>query len=45
MSPKAEQRAVDALEADLRSGRWDDRLGHFRRLPHYDGAIRLVVGH
>lgn len=38
-----EQRAVAALAADLASGAWDQRHGHLRDLPAYDGALRLIV--
>jgi SAM-dependent methyltransferase len=38
-----EQRAVAALSADLASGAWDERHGHVRAQPVYDGGLRLVV--
>jgi SAM-dependent methyltransferase len=38
-----EGRSVQALAADLASGAWDERHGHLRGLPEYDGALRLVV--
>ena len=38
-----EQRFVDALAADLRSGAWDDRYGDWRTRPTFDGALRLIV--
>jgi len=31
------------LAADLASGGWDERHGHFRTAPEYDGALRLVI--
>ena len=31
------------LAADLRSGAWDRRLGHLRRLPELDVGYRLVI--
>lgn len=34
-----------ALRADLASGAWDDRYGHLRTQPTFDGSLRLVVGH
>jgi SAM-dependent methyltransferase len=37
------QRVVAAVEADLRSGDWDSRHGHLRRLAEYDAGLRLVV--
>jgi SAM-dependent methyltransferase len=38
-----EARAVASLESDLASGRWDDRFGHLRRQPEFEGSLRLVV--
>ena len=38
-----EDRAVDALAADLASGRWDERHGHLRTQSAFTGALRLVV--
>jgi SAM-dependent methyltransferase len=37
------QRGVDRLAADLRSGRWDERFGHLRRLESVDLGYRLVI--
>ena len=39
-----EARFVEALTADLKSGAWDQRYGHLRTQPTYDGAMRLIVG-
>lgn len=39
-----EDRCVASLAADLKSGRWDERYSHFRTLPAYEGAMRLIVG-
>jgi hypothetical protein len=39
----AEDRAVTTLAADLASGAWDERHGHWRRLADYDGGLRLIV--
>jgi SAM-dependent methyltransferase len=39
-----EQRFVAALSADLESGRWDQRYGHYRTQPSFAGALRLIVG-
>jgi hypothetical protein len=30
------------LAADLESGRWDERHGHLRTQPEYDGSLRLI---
>jgi len=38
-----EQRAVAHLAKDLASGAWDERYGHWRERPSYDGGLRLVV--
>jgi SAM-dependent methyltransferase len=38
-----EQRAVTALERDLRDGTWDARNGALRTLDAYDAGLRLVV--
>jgi SAM-dependent methyltransferase len=38
-----EERAVARLAADLASGAWDERHGHLRDLPAFEGALRLVV--
>jgi len=33
------------LADDLASGVWDERWGHLRTLPEFDGGLRLVIGH
>jgi SAM-dependent methyltransferase len=38
-----EERAVEALRADLASGAWDARWGHLRTQRSYDGSLRLLV--
>ena len=41
---EAERRAgSERLASDLRSGRWDERFGHLRRLDELDVGYRLVV--
>jgi hypothetical protein len=40
-----EQRAIKALQADLRSGAWDARHGHLRSQASYEGGLRLIVSH
>ena len=42
--PAAVQRFVCSLTADLASGKWDERYGHLRRQPFFDGPLRLVIG-
>ena len=39
-----EARFVEALTRDLASGRWDERYGHLRTQPTFEGALRLIVG-
>jgi SAM-dependent methyltransferase len=38
-----EARFVRRLGDDLASGTWDERYGHLRTQPSYDGALRLVT--
>lgn len=38
-----EEKYVNALAADIRSGEWDRKYGHFRTLPNFTCALRLVV--
>jgi SAM-dependent methyltransferase len=38
-----EARFTSALSVDLRSGDWDARYGAWRKLPTYEGSLRLVV--
>jgi SAM-dependent methyltransferase len=40
----AKERFVRRLGEDLRSGAWDARFGHWRHMPFFEGALRLVVG-
>ncbi|WP_422114664.1 class I SAM-dependent methyltransferase [Brachybacterium sp. UNK5269] len=37
-------RFEETLRADLASGRWDDRYGHLRTQPTFEGSLRLIVG-
>jgi hypothetical protein len=37
------QRFEDRLNADLRSGRWDEPRGDLR--PFFEGSLKLIVGH
>ena len=41
---EAVERFVKALSADLESGAWDEKYGHWRKEPFFDGPLRLVVG-
>jgi len=38
-----EQRFESDLRADLESGAWDERHGHLRTQPQFDGCLRLLV--
>lgn len=38
------ERFVRALADDLASGRWDEKFGHLRTQPFFDGPLRLVTG-
>lgn len=37
------ERGLEALRADLESGRWDERHGHLRTTPELDVGLRLVI--
>jgi SAM-dependent methyltransferase len=41
---ETEDRFERTLRADLASGVWDDRYGHLRTQPTFDGSLRLIVG-
>lgn len=43
MNTAVVDRVVAAVNDDLRSGRWDARHGHLRRLTSYDAGLRLVI--
>jgi SAM-dependent methyltransferase len=43
MAPAVIDRVLAALEADLRSGAWDERHGHLRELESLDVGLRLIV--
>ena len=43
IDPGAEARSVAALRAALDDGSWDERHGHLRSAPDYDGSLRLVI--
>ncbi|MEM1364024.1 MAG: class I SAM-dependent methyltransferase [Pseudomonadota bacterium] len=40
----AVERFVTALSADLDSGAWDEKYGHWRTEPFFEGPLRLVIG-
>jgi hypothetical protein len=37
------ERVQRELAADLQSGVWDTKYGHYRTMPTFIGALRLVV--
>ncbi|WP_200411025.1 class I SAM-dependent methyltransferase [Virgibacillus salexigens] len=43
VSEETASKGVTKLEADLQSGKWDKRYGHYRRQPFFVGALRLLV--
>ena len=43
MSPAVVDRVVAAVRRDLRTGAWDHRHGHLRRLDAYDVGLRLII--
>jgi hypothetical protein len=43
MAPEETERGLEALRADLESGRWDERHGHLREAPELDVGLRLLV--
>lgn len=45
VAPEVEPRFVAALSADLASGAWDARYGHWRRMATYEGSRRLIISH
>ena len=38
------ERFVTRLSSDLESGAWDDKYGHWRKEPFFDGPLCLVIG-
>ncbi len=40
----AVSRFIDHLSSDLATGRWDEKYGHLRSQPWFDGPLRLIVG-
>lgn len=43
VAPDAEARFASTLSEDLASGAWDQRWGHLRTQPTFDGGLRLVI--
>lgn len=44
ISNKVQDRFRRTLSDDLASGVWDERYGHCRSMPTFEGALRLIVG-
>ena len=40
---EAQARFVARLSADLESGAWDERFGHLRAQPEFEGSIRILT--
>jgi SAM-dependent methyltransferase len=45
VDPDSQIRIVDALRKDLETGAWEERYGHWRQKPTFEGSLRLVVGY
>lgn len=43
IAPGVEARFEQHLKADLASGAWDRKYAHFRTMPTFHGALRLVI--
>jgi SAM-dependent methyltransferase len=43
VDPAAEPRFVEDLSRDLQSGTWDEKYGHLRHQPFFEGSLRLIV--
>lgn len=43
VAPEVQPRFVAALTADLASGAWDARYGHWRTMSAYEGSRRLII--
>ncbi len=43
LSNEVEEKLVKALEADLISGEWDKKFGHYRTEPSFTCALRLII--
>lgn len=39
----AQQRFVETLASDLKSGAWEKKHGHWRKEPFFEGSLRLIV--
>ena len=44
VDPALGQRFVERLGRDLENGSWDAKWGYLRRLPAWEGSLRLIVG-
>lgn len=44
VDPSVGPRFVAHLSGDIADGKWDQRHGHLRTQPFFDGSLRLIVG-
>ncbi|MDP1820508.1 MAG: class I SAM-dependent methyltransferase [Acidimicrobiales bacterium] len=45
MDDRLRRAGIERLRADLVSGGWDERYGHLRTAPSFDGGYRLAICH
>lgn len=45
VEPHALERFAESLRRDLETGTWDERFGHLRSQPEFEGPLRLIVAH
>jgi hypothetical protein len=43
ITKKEQTRSVERLGADLGSGAWDRKYGEWRKMPFFEGSLRLIV--
>jgi SAM-dependent methyltransferase len=41
---KVEERFIQKLGHDLQTGAWDERYGQWRKMPFFEGSLRLITG-
>ena len=45
VADETQERFIKTLGDDLQSGAWDERYGKWRKQPHFEGSLRLIVSH
>ena len=40
---EATERSLSKLKQDLETGKWDERYGHWRTMPEFEGSFRLIL--